>query len=118
MPDVKECSSRIYDTITATIANGATTSGVIDMGGASMAGLIIPASFTGTAISFKISDTFGGTYVPLKNSAGTTVSFTVSSSSAIGFDPTDFAAFRYFQIVSNNTEVGDKAIKIIPRPAA
>ena len=109
--------SKIADTLTATIAISTTTSAAVDLGGASMAGLIMPAAFTGTTISFTVSDTLDGTYVALKNTAGTTISFTVAASTAIGFAPNDFAAWRYIKIVSGSTELAGRAIKIIPRIA-
>ncbi len=115
MPTASSFAQRVCTTITANIANGQTVSTAIDLGGASMAGIIMPAAFTGATISFKVSDTLAGTYVPLKNTAGTTISFTVSASTAIGFSPTDFAAWQYIQIVSASAEGGSRDIKVIPR---
>lgn len=115
MPEAKEFPIKVCDALTATIPISDTTSGAVDMYGATLAGIIMPAAFTGTAISFTVSDTLGGTYVALKDTAGNAISLTVSASSAIGFEAEDLKAWRFLKVVSNATELAARAIKLIPR---
>lgn len=59
----------------ATIGNGTAESGVIDMrdvvGDAGVVG--VPAAWTSAAIGFKVCDTEGGTFSPLRDEAGVVV---------------------------------------------
>lgn len=102
-----------------TIANGATTSDALDMGAnpdplGGLAGFMIPASFTGTAITFSVSND-DSTYAALYNS-NTQLSITVSTSRAFGFTADQrslLSAWRYVKLVSGSAEGGARQITAI-----
>lgn len=87
----------------ATIDNGATTSGAIDVGGMSLVGIKFPAAFTGTTVTFTMCDTLGGTYVPVYNASGA-VSYTIAQARYYAIAPADFSGIRYLKIVSGSAE--------------
>lgn len=96
--------------------DGGTTTDVIEIGyGFVPTKLYIPASFSGTAITFTMSDTKGGTYSPLKDSADAAISLTVSANNWYKLDPTTFAGIEFMRIVSGATET-DKDVKLITSP--
>lgn len=86
-----------------TIPISTTTSGVITTNGMSLVGIYMPATFTGTSITFTACATLGGTYSPMNNKSGP-VSYTVAANEYIAIDPTDFYGVEFFKIVSGSTE--------------
>lgn len=94
---------------TAVIASSGTTSGAISSKGVSLVGCQMPAAFTGTAISFTVATTVGGTYQELDNSSGK-ISYTVAASKFIAINPVDFYGVQFFKIVSNATESGARSL--------
>jgi hypothetical protein len=109
-----------YQSITATIANGAALSGAVDVGDRLIAGLIMPAAWTAAAITFAVCDTKEGTFVPLYDDGGnevTIASANVAVSRAIALDilSGSIAQWRFLKIRSgtNGTPVnqgGDRTI--------
>lgn len=100
-------------TITLTVANGQTTSGVIDLTVYVLAGIILPAALTSTAITLTVCDTRGGTYQPLYDSDGNQVSLAVAASRAVGLSGAEadaLAAFPYAKLVCGSAEGGDRTI--------
>jgi len=92
----------------ATIQTASTTSQEINLRGGTLCGLITPGTFTGTALTFTVSNTTGGTFVPLYDGvAGTQVSVTVTTSRAYALPPTLFAGWQYVKVVSNAGANGD-----------
>lgn len=89
--------------LSVTIANGQTVSALITTGGFSLCGILLPAAFTGTTLTFLVCNTAGGTFQPLYNSAGA-VSYTVAASRYIAIDPKDFAGVAFLKIVSGSAE--------------
>lgn len=51
----------------AVIANGATTSGAVDLRGKTLLAVETPAAFTGVTLSFSVCDTEDGTYIPVRH---------------------------------------------------
>lgn len=103
--------SGAYGSGTVTIASSGTTSGAISMvSGGRLAGLIIPASFTGTSISFSVSAD-GSTYGTFKQ-FGTAVSITVVASDAVDIlgAYVGLCAWPYVKVVSNATEAASRTI--------
>lgn len=82
-----------------------TTTPAIPLNGFSLVGIITPAVLTGTALTFTVSNSLAGTYVPLKTTtSGTALSYTVTTSSYYAIDPKDFSGVAYLKIVSGATE--------------
>lgn len=89
----------------AIIAASGTKTGVINCNGMALCGIKLPASFTGTALTFEMCDTAAGTFVPVKNTAsGTALSYTVAQGTYCAIDPKDFAGIQFLKIVSGSTE--------------
>lgn len=87
------------------IANGATESGAIPCAGMSLVGIILPAAFTGTALTFLVSDAVAGTYVPLHSTvSGTLLSYTVAQGKYCAIDPKDFYGVQFLKIKSGSAE--------------
>lgn len=70
-----------------TIGSGTAESGVIDMrdvvGDAGMVG--VPSTWTAAAIGFKVCDTADGTFVPLRDEAGSVVQISGVQAAAAAF---------------------------------
>ncbi len=102
-----------YET-TVTIANGATLSSAADLTGYALVGIIMPAAFTGTSITFSMSDD-GTTFYAITNAGGTALSATVAASKCILFTPGDFVGVRHLKLTSGSAEGGARTIKLIMR---
>lgn len=98
------------------ISASTTISEAIDLGGDALAGLIMPSAFTGTAITYQVSNDKEGTYVVLNDDAGNAVSTTVAPSKAITLNPTTFYGWRYIKLVSGSAEAADRTIILATRP--
>lgn len=87
------------------IASSATDSAAISCGGLVLCGVKLPATFTGTAISFLMCDTVDGTYVAVKSTtSGTALSYTVAQGTYCAIDPRDFQGISFLKIKSGSTE--------------
>ena len=93
----------------ATIPISSTTSNAIGLGGQELCGIQLPATLTGTSITFTVATTLGGTYQPLYNSAGQ-VSYTVAGGRFIAINPADFYGVSFFKIVSGSTEIAARTL--------
>ncbi len=106
------------DTTTAviTVATSATTSAAVSLIGVTILGVITPSALTGTSLTFQVSSSAAGTYVPLYDSAGTQVSVTVAASRGYYLDPAIFAGWRYVKLVSGSSEAADRTFTLFVRP--
>lgn len=95
--------------LSVTIDISTQLSSEIVTGGFQLCGFILPAAFTGTAITFQVSNTSGGTYVDLYNSAGQ-VSYTVAPSRYVAVDPKDFQGVKYLKLKSGSSEAAARTI--------
>lgn len=103
---------------TFTIAITAATSDAKRVTGGVIVGLLMPAAFTGTTITFTASDTFGGTYGPVYDSDGNQVSLAVAASRRIGLSGTEADALSpwpFLKIVSGSNEAAERLVKITLR---
>ncbi len=96
---------------TATIANGATSSGEIDIRNAAGGSFQIPSSFTGASVSFTGSNESGGTFVAVHDSSNVVISQTVTASKGYAF-PAACMQFRFLKIVSASAEGAARTIQI------
>ncbi len=92
------------------IDSGETDSEPILAQAMAQSGFILPAAFTGTGISFKVSHD-GETYVLLYDAANALVSVTVTQGRAYAF-PISLFGFSYIILVSNAAEDADRQIAI------
>lgn len=100
-----------------TIANGATTSGAIDLQGLVLCQIQIPSAFTGAAITFSSCNDETGTYQVLYNTANTALSITVGTSRSYNIAPIDFAGCRFLKIISGSSEGSSRTIGLVTREA-
>lgn len=65
--------------------------------------IITPASLGATAITFTAALTSGGTYLPVKNEAGNSITVVVDTSSAGWYDLTNIfpSSVRFIKVVAN-----------------
>lgn len=102
--------------LTATIASSGTTSGVIDLGGATLCGIIVPAAMTGSAISLQMSNDDTGTFVAVQDGAGSDLSLAIAASKYVPFSNlTLMAGLRFIKLVSNSTEAAERTITLVTR---
>jgi len=103
--------------LTATFASGATTATELDLGGTMIVGIQLPATFTGTALTFSAATTSGGTSQLVKDGAGNSISKTVAQGQYIAIDPTLFKGIRFVKIISGSTEAAARTATVITIPA-
>jgi hypothetical protein len=104
------------------IANGGTTSGVVDLGGSAPEYIAIetPAALTGTALAVHTSPTPTGTFKPLY-ADGDAVSIAIGTSRVIGIcgaEADALMACRYVKFVSNAAEGAARAFTLHQRSGA
>jgi hypothetical protein len=116
MPSVLSSTPVVSYDLTATIANGATVSGGVDLRGSTLCGLFLPAEFDGTAVTFQACATEGGTFVPVQDGAGAAVSKTVAASQYVPLDPATFAGIQFLKVVAGTAQTGASVLTLATRP--
>ena len=101
---------RVVTDLTATIAISTTTSAAIDLQGASLCGIYMPAAFTGTTLKFSVATTLTGTFVVMQDGFGNDITKTVAANKYIAVDPADFAGVRFLKIISGSTELAARSL--------
>jgi hypothetical protein len=108
-------------TATATIANGASLSGAIDLGTSRLLAIQMPAAWTAAALTFEASYD-GVTYAPVYDSAGTEISWTVGAARiALNAAAAEWLGVRYLKVRSGTSaapvnQAADRTLKIIGAP--
>lgn len=106
---------------TATIANGASLSGEIELGNSTALGLSLP-TLTSAALTFQVAESGGGTYRNLYDDAGTEVTIPASTGDRwVALPPALFSGARALKIRSGTAAApvnqgADRAILVISRP--
>lgn len=92
------------------IANAGTDSTQIDLGIYRLTHLYIPAAFTGTSVSFKIS--YDGTnWFPLYDAVGNVLyTVSVTQDRVYKLSPVDWIGVRWVQVISNAAEGGARTL--------
>src|SRR5271166_812658 len=100
-----------YNTVVS-IPGGQTTSLSVNVTDLTMTGMLMPATFTGTTITFNASvDDLN--FFPLYNTAGTQLQTTVGTNRFVLFTPGDFSGIQYLQLVSGSVEAGNRLITLV-----
>jgi hypothetical protein len=97
-PD-QDVNTETLSSLTATIANGASLSGAVDLAGKGVLRLLMPAAWTAAAITFQTSMD-NSTFYNLYKVDGSEYSVTVDASRAVVLPPADFAGFAYLKVRS------------------
>lgn len=109
---------KIYTTKTATIANGQSLSGVVDLEQLNITGLLIPAAWTAADITFQISPD-GTTYGDLVDSSGNEIKLSgIAAGKFIGVNLAELSGARYLKIRSGTSasavnQAADRTISLI-----
>lgn len=107
----------VFGTTDVAIANGQTLSGAADCSnGQTLAGLILPAALTSTAITFTMCDTLAGTYVPVYATDGAAAySIAVGTARYVPVNRDVFDGARFIKLVAGSTEGGARTIRLVLR---
>jgi hypothetical protein len=97
---------------TVVIANGATASAAVSGRNFAAFGLILPGTFSGSALTFSVSDAFAGTYQTLYDKTGTAVTIATVTQGRSYDLPPEVASFPYFKIVSGSAEGGARTLLV------
>jgi hypothetical protein len=105
---------------TIIIANGESLSGSVGLGGSTMVGIVMPATWTAANLTVQASHD-GATYNNLYDDLGTEVTVTAAASRYIALDPSVFAGIRYLKVRSGTSgsavnQGGDRTITLVTRP--
>lgn len=106
---------------TLTIANGGTVSTAFTAGWHAAYGLVLPASFTGTSISFQVcadttvdSPTYQALYEVDDPATGTQRQVTLAVTQGRSYDlPAALATWQGFKIVSNGAEAAARSLVVV-----
>lgn len=91
------------DQFTATIANGASLSGAVDLGTLRLFAIQMPTSWTSANLTFQVS-TDGTNYYNLYDDTGTEVTWTAAASQVIqSSNPGRWLAFQYLKVRSGTS---------------
>ena len=94
--------ARYYQPQTVTIASAGTVSGAVQADEFAAFGLMMPAAFTGTTLTFQVSGD-GTTYQALYDRYNVAVSMTVAVNRHYDL-PTELASWHSFKLVSGSAE--------------
>lgn len=99
-----------------TIASGQQLSESVSTDGMLLAGIILPATVTGTALTFDFS-LDNSTFVDVVETDGTAVSYTVTAGDVVRVDPSGwaFASSGYIKVDTGSAEAAAREIVLIFR---
>ncbi|MCP4899733.1 MAG: hypothetical protein GY906_22435 [bacterium] len=98
--------------VTATIANGQTTSEEIQTNGYAALGVLMPGAFTGTSLTL-LQSFDGTTWTAVYDSDGGQVSISVAASRFIVLDPSTMAPLTRFKVVSGSSEAAERSLTFL-----
>lgn len=98
--------------LTATIANGQTTSNAIDCGFPRAVRLSMPAAFTGVSLTLLALAADGVTYQSVYNQDGTQYTIVVAASREILLNLQDILSISNFKLVSSAAEGAERSIGV------
>ena len=87
-----------------TIASSTQESSPIYCGGLSLCGIMLPAAFTGTALTFEASIDGTNFFSVNSTTSGTPLSYTVTQGTYCAIDPKDFLGINYLKVKSGTSE--------------
>jgi hypothetical protein len=99
---------------TITIPNAGTVSSIFDARNYAMFGLIVPAAFTSTSISFQVGDSEDATFQDLYDNTGTHVTLTVAQGKSYDM-PTALAPWPFFKIIAGTAEGAARTITVVSK---
>ncbi len=117
---MSEMPDTFYPTFAFTIANGASLSGGVDLGGMAVARIVMPAQWT-TAVLTVQASADGQTYSDLYDRYGTEYTIQAAAGRAIVIPVSELCAMRYIKLRSGTSgsavnQAAERAITVIGRP--
>jgi hypothetical protein len=100
--------------VTASIANGGTTSGEILLKHFVLLGVALPAAFTGASLTFLVAEQPGGTFQPLYDDTGAQVTLGVAAGRSYTL-PAALAAWPVCKLVSSAAEGGARTLTLVTK---
>ena len=96
------------------VSEDAVNSTGVQTGGLLLSGIVLPATMTGTALTFDFSFD-GSTWVDVVETDGTEVTYTVTAGDVVRVDPSGwaFATAGCIRVSSRATEAADRKIQLI-----
>lgn len=95
------------------LINGSTSSNKLKLGyGNTAVKMYIPASFSGTSVTFEMAEAASGTWAVLKDSSDAAVTITVTADNWYSLTPATFAGIEHLQVVSSASETS-KTVLIV-----
>lgn len=101
-----------------TVASGQQLSESVSTDGMLLTGILLPATVTGTALTFDFS-LDNSTFIDVVETDGTEVSYTVTAGDVVRVDPSGwaFASSGYIKVDTGSAEGADREIVLIFRSA-
>jgi hypothetical protein len=111
--------SEAIETATATIANGASLSGVVDLGGRKLVAIVMPGTWTAASLTFQASPD-GVTYYNVYDGA-TERALVVAASYYSALNIGDWVGFRYLKIRSGTAasavnQAAERVLTLVMQP--
>jgi hypothetical protein len=97
-------NGQMNNAVTTTIASSGTTSAAVTLKGFSLVGILLPATFTGTTLTFTVSVDCTNYFALKTSTSGTSLSYTVAQGTYAAINPVDFYGVNCLKIVSGSTE--------------
>lgn len=114
MPSANQFQPRLCQN-SVTIASSGTASAEADLGGTTLVGVMLPATMTGTTLTFTAALTSGGTFNPVTGSNGSALSYTIAGAKYLAIDPALFHGIQFIKAVSGSAEGADRAITLLSK---
>lgn len=118
MPNIFDFPSKLMTT-QAVIANGASLSGVVNLGGTSVLAVIMPASWTAANLTVQASMD-GVNFYDLYTASGTEFMITAAASRCLMLQPADVLGARYVKLRSGTaaaavTQGAERVVTLVTR---
>lgn len=85
------------------LSGTAVSDGTLLLGGRVVVGVFMPAAWTTAGLSFQAAPVPGGTYVPIVDTSGSEVTYTVGVSTYVAIDPTSFLGVNHLKLRSGTS---------------
>ncbi len=117
--EAKPVGSQAVETTTVTIANGASLSGAVDLGGRKLVGIIMPDTWTAAALTFQASP--DGTNFFNVYDDPTERRLTVAASYYSALNISDWVGFRWLKIRSGTAasavnQAAERTLTLVAQP--
>ncbi len=97
---LKDSCNSPWEILPATIANGASLTGTLDLGGLRLFGIVMPSGWTAADLTFQMSPDAGAAWADLKNQDGAEITVTASAGGCFVLDPAQFSSLQYLRVRS------------------